>query len=197
MQTSTLSLATSIPATTRSFCAIIQLPSLLGPGSKPMQLFGLRKTPDLSLAPRQALAAFEHERAQIQRRAVGENRPFAHSGRFCGHKSTKETVKTIACGESRSDPVEPVVHSCAFCAHDRGCDRHPAFPAPLCPENLSECANGRLDQNRPLLELSPLRPKATEPVTERGTAPVSSSTRTVARASSPNRARKGVDDGTK
>ena len=30
------------------------LPSLLGSGSKPMQLFGLRKTPDLSLAPRQA-----------------------------------------------------------------------------------------------------------------------------------------------
>src|SRR5580700_6925538 len=55
MQTSTLSLATSTPATTRSFCAIIQLPSLLGPGSKPMQLFGLRKTPDLSHAPRQAL----------------------------------------------------------------------------------------------------------------------------------------------
>src|ERR1700761_1042044 len=70
MQTSTLSLATSIPTTTRSFCAIIQLPSLLGPGSKPMQLFGLRKTPDLSHAPRQALKAFEHERAQIQRRAV-------------------------------------------------------------------------------------------------------------------------------
>jgi len=35
--------------------AIIQLPSLLGPGSKPMQLFGLRKTTDLSHAPRQAL----------------------------------------------------------------------------------------------------------------------------------------------
>src|SRR5262245_46306404 len=51
--------------------------------------------------------------------------------------------------------------------------------------------------NRPLLELSPLRPKAREPARERGTAPVSSSTRTVARASSPNRARKGVDDGTK
>src|SRR5258708_38295568 len=34
MQTSTLSLATSIPATTRSFCAIIQLPSLLGSGSR-------------------------------------------------------------------------------------------------------------------------------------------------------------------
>src|SRR6202035_5938370 len=60
MHASTLSLATSIPTTMRSFCAIIQLPSLLGSGSKPVQLFGLRKTPDLSLAPRQALAAFEH-----------------------------------------------------------------------------------------------------------------------------------------
>ena len=68
---------------------------------------------------------------------------------------------------------------------------------PLCPKNLSECANGRFSKNRPLLELSPLRPKAMEPVSERGTAPVSSSTRTVARASSPNQARKGVDDGTK
>ena len=29
---------------------------------------------------------------------------------------------------------------------------------PLCPENLTECANGRFSQNRPLLELSPLRP---------------------------------------
>src|SRR3954462_2570131 len=101
MQTSTLSLATSIPATTRPFCAIIQLPSLLGSGSKPMQLFGLRKTPDLSHAPRQAPVAFEDERAQIQRRAVGQNRPFAHSGRFCGHKSTKETVKTIRVRECR------------------------------------------------------------------------------------------------
>src|ERR1700730_7066526 len=33
--------------------------------------------------------AFEHERAQIQRRAVGENRPFAHSTKFCGHKRAK------------------------------------------------------------------------------------------------------------
>jgi len=30
---------------------------------------------------------------------------------------------------------------------------------PLCPEILAECANGRLIGNRPLLELSPLRPK--------------------------------------
>lgn len=34
---------------------------------------------------------------------------------------------------------------------------------PLCPRNLPECGSGRLDQNRPLPELSPLRPKATEP----------------------------------
>jgi hypothetical protein len=108
-------------------------------------------------------------------------------------------VKTIAQGRLACFGV-PVVNSCAFCANLSHTSlrvlRHPVFPAPLCPGNLSECANGRLDQNRPLLELSPLRPKATELVRERGTAPVSSSTRTVARASSPNRARKGVDDGT-
>src|SRR6202048_4419320 len=100
MLTSALSLAISIPATTKLFRAIIQLPSLLGTGSRPMQLFGLRKTPGLSHAPRQALAAFEHERAQIQRRAAGQSRPFAHSARFPRHKSTKETVKTIACGNA-------------------------------------------------------------------------------------------------
>src|ERR1700694_1068729 len=100
MHASALSLAISIPATTRPFCAIIQLPSLLGSGSKPMQLFGLRKTPDLSHAPRQALAAFETERSQIQRRAVGQNPPFANSGRFCRHKSAKEAVKPIACGNA-------------------------------------------------------------------------------------------------
>src|SRR6195256_1599966 len=121
MQTSTLSLATSIPATTRSFCAIIQLPSLLGPGSKPMQLFGLRKTPGLSHAPRQAPKAFEHERAQIQRRAVGENRPFAHSARFCGHKSAKKTVKTIARGMPGVSGVLVVTNARAYYHTTRGC----------------------------------------------------------------------------
>ena len=46
------------------WAAIIQLPSLLVPGAKPMQLFGLRKTPDLSRAPRRALAALESKRVQ-------------------------------------------------------------------------------------------------------------------------------------
>jgi hypothetical protein len=42
--------------------------------------------------------AFEHDRAQIQRRAVGSNRPFAHSGMFCGHKSTKQPLKPLRAG---------------------------------------------------------------------------------------------------
>src|SRR6202161_4777849 len=87
MYASTLSLATSMPTTTRSLCAIIQLPSLLGSGSKPVQLFGLRKTPDLSHAPRQALMAFEHERAQIQRRAVLQEPPVRT---FCQILRTQE-----------------------------------------------------------------------------------------------------------
>jgi hypothetical protein len=69
---------------------------------------------------------------------------------------------------------------------------------PLCPQNLPECANGRFSQNRPLLELSPLRPKGGRACDQsEGQLRWSSSTRIVARASSPNRARKGVDDGTK
>src|SRR3954465_2702085 len=51
--------------------------------------------------------------------------------------------------------------------------------------------------NRPSLDLSPFVLKGCEPDGELGTDPVSSSTRTVAWALSPNRARKGVDDGTK
>src|SRR6266566_8121550 len=50
MHASTLSLATSIPTTTSSFCAIIQLPSLLGSGSKPVQLFGFKE--DTGSVPR-------------------------------------------------------------------------------------------------------------------------------------------------
>ena len=62
----------------------------------------------------------------------------------------------------------------------------------LCPQNLPECANGRFSTNRPSLDLSPFVLKGCEPDGERGTDPVSSSTRTVAWASSPDRARKGA-----
>jgi hypothetical protein len=50
----------------------------------------------------------------------------------------------------------------------------------LCAQDLPECANGRLPTNRPSLDLSPFCSKAREPDGERGTDPVSSSTRTVA-----------------
>ena len=53
--TSTFSLATSMPTTTCS-CAILHIPSLLVRAQRPSQLFGFRKTPDLSLAPLQAQA---------------------------------------------------------------------------------------------------------------------------------------------
>src|SRR3954453_12211968 len=49
--------------------------------------------------------------------------------------------------------------------------------------------------NRPSLDLSPFVLKGCEPDGELGTDPVSSSTRTVAWALSPNRARKGVGAG--
>ena len=132
-------------------------------------------------------------------RYVGGSSPPATGARKAAHRGEHEgNRKAIARGK-------PGLFGCTCSSYPRaffrtrgyGCRRRPAFPAPLCPGNLAECANGRLRTNRPLLELSPLRPKATEPVVERGTAPVSSSTRTVARASSPDRARKGVDDGTK
>src|ERR1700737_3165103 len=77
--------------------------------------------------------AFEHERAQIQRRAVGENRPFAHSDRFCGHKSTKETVKTIARGKpgyfrcTRGDYRVLTTN-----AQGLRVQRAPGFPCALC-----------------------------------------------------------------
>src|SRR5689334_20226406 len=78
----------------------------------------------------------------------------------------EESRNTIAQGMPDCFGVPVVTCLRAFFIRTQGCgcDKHPAFPAPLCPENLSGCANGRLDQNRPLLELSPLRPKAIEPV---------------------------------
>src|SRR5215471_11753574 len=94
-------------------------------------------------------------------------------------------------------PAEPVVLPRAFLLHaDNGCQPAPGLPCALVSRKSVRICE-RAVASRPLLGLSPLRPKAGEPVTERGTVPVSSSTRTVARASSPNRARKGVDDGTK
>jgi Phage tail tube protein len=56
IHTSTLSLATSMPTTTRSICAIIHSLPCSVRAQRPLQLFGLRKTPVLSLALKQALS---------------------------------------------------------------------------------------------------------------------------------------------
>ena len=86
----------------------------------------------------------------------------------------------------------------AFLSHGgHGCGLHPAFPAPLCGKNLPECANGRLDQNRPSLELSPLRPKAMSLLKSVGQLRCLPQPEQLQGPLSPYRARKGVDHGTK
>src|ERR1700682_622627 len=67
-----------------------------------------------------------------------------------------------------------------------------AYSALLCPQNLPECANGRVSPTARRLLFARSRSEGIEPARVRGTGPVSSSTRTVARASSPYRARKGA-----
>src|SRR5665213_3379481 len=53
---------------------------------------------------------------------------------------------------------------CAFlvhqCTRDRGCSVHPAFSAPLCGSNLSECANGRLYGQPPVAGTEPVAPRS-------------------------------------
>src|SRR6185437_12937079 len=72
-----------------------------------------------------------------------------------------------------------------------------AYVRALVSANSARMCERAVLTNRPSLDLSPRVLKGLEPVGERGTDPVSSSTRTVAWALSPNRARKGVDDGTR
>jgi threonine dehydrogenase-like Zn-dependent dehydrogenase len=95
--------------------------------------------------------------------------------------------------------VDSAIDCVGFEATAQGTDgsKRTAAPCALVSPKFARMCQRAVLTNRPLPELSPLRPKAVEPVTERGTAPVSSSTRTVARASSPYQARKGVDDDTK
>jgi hypothetical protein len=56
--------------------------------------------------------------------------PRSDGGKKAGHRGERKVSRNPSRRESRFDPVEPVVTSCASCAHDRGCNRHPAFPAP-------------------------------------------------------------------
>jgi len=72
-------------------------------------------------------------------------------------------LKTIAQGRPGVSG-EPVVTTlvCFFILHASAGASRARHSRALVSENLSECANGRLRTNRPLLELSPLRPKATD-----------------------------------
>src|ERR1700738_4275517 len=156
MHTSALSLAISIPATTKPFCAIIQLPSLLGPGSKPMQLFGLRKTPGLSLAPRQALAAFEHHGLRSSDgRLVRAARSYILAD-FADTRARRKPLKPLRAGMPGDSGVLVVtrVRSITTIAHETAGAlgiRH--SPRPLWAEGFlqdsgaarREAANARLD----------------------------------------------------
>src|SRR5258708_273411 len=86
MHTSTLSLATSMPTTTRSSCAIIHSLPCLVRAQRPLQLFGLRKTPELSLALEQALSLLGRNGLSSSNGRLVGNRPFAHSGISPRHK---------------------------------------------------------------------------------------------------------------
>ena len=91
MHASTLSLATSMPDDNQIILCHHPLPSLLGTGSKPLQLFGLRKTPELSLALIQALSPLGATGSVPATGGWSSNRPFAHSARFQGHKGAGKT----------------------------------------------------------------------------------------------------------
>ena len=110
-----------------------------------MQLFGLRKTPDLSLAPRQALAAFEHDGLRSSDGRLVSNRPFAHSGKFCGQRARRKPLKPLR-GESRVISGATVVTTvCLLPMHTGyGCSGHPAFPAPSSIEG--QCSMQKLGQ---------------------------------------------------
>ena len=72
------------------------------------------------------------------------------------------------------------------------------FPSRSCVCKICQDVQTGGSHQPPVAGSEPVRAqRPREPVGERGTDPVSSSTRTVAWALSPNRARKGVDDGTK
>src|SRR6202030_84331 len=72
------------------------LPSLLGSGSKPLQLFGLRKTTGaVPRSDRQALPPLGRYGLSSSDGRFCENRPFAHFGRFCGHKGRFAIVTDV------------------------------------------------------------------------------------------------------
>src|ERR1700721_4600232 len=97
MHASTLSLATSMPTTTRPFCAIIHSLPCSVRAQRPLQLFGLRKTPELSLALAQALPLWGAT-GSVPATGGSDHRPFAYSVRFVGHKGRCAIVRRAGHG---------------------------------------------------------------------------------------------------
>src|SRR6266699_3969471 len=133
MHASTLSLATSIPTTTSSFCAIIQLPSLLGSGSKPVQLFGFKE--DTGSVPRSPTGS----------RPLSTNGLRSSDGRlvrtarshiladFANTRARRKPLKPLRAGmpgDSGVLVVTRVRSTNTKCTRGCGCNGHPAFPTP-------------------------------------------------------------------
>src|SRR5437660_11489349 len=131
MHASTLSLATSIPTTTSSFCAIIQLPSLLGSGSKPVQLFGFKE--DTGSVPRSPTGS----------RPLSTNGIRSSDGRLV-RTARSHILADFADTRARRKPLKPFAQGMPAvavypwlltrvlfcCTRGLGCNAHPAFPAP-------------------------------------------------------------------
>src|SRR5689334_21607900 len=123
MHASTLSLATSMPTTTRSFCAIIHSLPCSVRAQRPLQLFGLRKTPELSLALTQAHRPLG---ATGSAPATGGSDPTARSHILTDLPDTRAQGMPDA-GRTRELCVQRNVHFTH--ASNTGQPGHPAFPA--------------------------------------------------------------------
>src|SRR5882762_1240040 len=107
MHASAFSLATSIP-TILPCCAILPFPSLLVRALTPMQLFGLKEAPDLSLALPQGLPLVATGSGPATGGCV-HSRPLAYVRKFSAHKGGRRAsggrVRVVTPG--RPSPPHP------------------------------------------------------------------------------------------
>jgi len=123
------------PATTRSFCAINPAPFLARFGLKgPCNCFGLRKTPGLSHAPRQALKAFRARTGSDPATGGWSEPPRSHIlADFADTRARRKPLKPLRAGmpgDSGVLVVTRVRSTTTKCTRGRGCNGHPAFPTP-------------------------------------------------------------------
>src|ERR1700758_4531004 len=131
MHASTLSLATSSPTTTRSFCAIIHsLPCSFGLVARAT----VRVEEDTGPVPRSPTGScgLRALRAQIQRRAVLREPPVRTFWQILQTQERGISRKPLR-GEGRSDVGCTCGHAPfaqSFWRQGPGCSGHPVFPAP-------------------------------------------------------------------